>query len=512
MPEAAPEDQAAPVGDRLHAAAPIGWGVWLLVLLLAPLVVIEIRNALARPFWSDEVCTAIMAMLASPSKIWEALARSADTQPPFFFLLTAFGNRLVTDQHLAFRLPALVGFFCVPVCLYLFVARRAGVMAGLIASLVPMMTSFQTYASEARPYGFELGCVAAGLLFWQRLERSRGYAVPLALALAAAVASHYYALIAIGAIFVGEFVRLIRTREIRWSAWIPFAIAVTPFVVGLPLMKAIREYYGEHFWAHNSMQGLFLSYAALTGLGTSMTIGVIAVLWVILIVKMFATEKRFKPEECAVAAFWLLLPAFVSVILIVAHGGLVPRYVMSMVLGLAVAAGVVAGNVKPQAAATVLAVLLVNHAFGLMNHGLSVFRGQSRSPVANSMATVLQDFVREFPVSQPIVVSSATDYLTLNFYSGPEIKSRMLALVDPPEAVRAIGTDSGDLEVMALKQFTPINIQPFSKFRREHQHFLMFSTSNSFDWWPERLSHDGHTVVLRRAEGPYQLYEVQLQP
>src|SRR5262245_13826661 len=226
---AAPRRTAAvrPAIARLSVPS-IRWGIWVLAALLLPAVVTEVRSASTRPFWSDEVCTFAVASRRAPAAIWEALAHATDTQPPFFYILTALPQYIVTDPHLAYRIFPMAAFFLVPFCVYLFVARRVGVAAGLVAALIPLSSGFQGYASEARPYSLEVAFFALALVCWQRLDRSRWYGVPLALALASAVASHYYAVMALPAFVAAEALRWYRTREWRVAAWAPFVVAVLP--------------------------------------------------------------------------------------------------------------------------------------------------------------------------------------------------------------------------------------------------------------------------------------------
>lgn len=233
-----------------------GWGLWILAALLLPAAVTDVRDALTRPFWADEICTAAVAHLASPSAIWDALSHAADTQPPFFYIATALGKHVVSDEHLAFRLPALVGFYCVPFCLYLFVARRAGVMGGLVAALVPILSGFQGYVTEARPYALEVGFLALAMVCWQRIETSRWFSVPMGLCLAGAVASHYYGVLTIPAFFLAEAVRVYRTREIRYAALAALVASPVPLLIALPVMRSARDFYGAHFWAGHSLQAL----------------------------------------------------------------------------------------------------------------------------------------------------------------------------------------------------------------------------------------------------------------
>jgi Dolichyl-phosphate-mannose-protein mannosyltransferase len=500
------------------------WGLLVLVALIVPALVLELRSAQTRPYWYDEICTAALASLGTPSAIWDSLAKGVDTQPPLFFFVTALGRKLVANDHVAFRLPAMVGFFAVPFCLYAFVSRRLGVLSGLVAAVVPLVSGAQDYASEARPYGFEIGCFAVALLCWQRLERSRWYSVPLAGFLAAALGVHYYAILVLPGFALAELVRLYRTRRFRLSAWVPMIVSVAPVIVALPLMRVMKGLYADHFWSHDTLLSLAVAYSSLTGLGSVLTAGAIAVLLGLLSVRIFgrsvtplhaslieSAHDTVPLEESVIAAFLLCLPVVVFVALKFTQGGLMMRYVLTTVLGLSIASAFAAAWVGRRATAALLVVLLVSYGCTSALRGRLLFHVRSASPAENSIAPAVEQMLRDVPSPHDVVVSSGPDYFQLVRYASPETQARMRTLVDPEAALQAIQTDSVDIEEPLLRPYLPINVQRFSDFRQPARRFLLLSSATMFDWWPARLVRDGHQLILRKQEGDWRLFEVQLR-
>jgi hypothetical protein len=84
-----------------------GIAVLLLILLAAGLC--SALHAVAKPFWYDEICTVILCRLPSAPEIWKALDNAADTNPPVFYLAARLSRQLVSDEHLGYRFPSIVG-------------------------------------------------------------------------------------------------------------------------------------------------------------------------------------------------------------------------------------------------------------------------------------------------------------------------------------------------------------------------------------------------------------------
>jgi hypothetical protein len=498
------------------------WGSAALAFIIVVTAVVEARTAMTRPFWYDELCTVAVASQHSAAAIWSALASAVDAQPFFFHMVSAAGAGLAGGSEFGYRLPGLVGFLWVPVCLYVFVARRAGVIAGLIAAIIPILSGFEPYAAEARPYGFWVGCLAVALVCWQQLERSRWAVVPFAVALWMAVASHYYGILSVPAFVLGEAIRWHRTRQLRLAVWIPLALCVAPLFFALPLIRTIRTTYGDHFWAQNNRLFLLLTYSQLTGLGEVLTAGIMFILFVLLVNLSFPVIRRaqpwirpqpndrIRPEECVAALYLLTVPIVTSIALTLTHGGMVMRYVLPTVLGLSIATAFVVTDLGANIAPLVLAVLIVSFGFSYLGRGLFVFRGQSGVAVENSALPAVERLIAPLPPDIPVVVSSGLDYLPLAFYAGPATRNRLVNLVDPKEALAAINTDTVDINGPLLARYLPLNVRDFSAFRATHHRFFLLSSGNTFDWWPGRFVREGHTVTLRGAAGGYRLYEVVL--
>ncbi len=98
----------------------------------------------------------------------------------------------------------------------------------------------------------------------------------------------------------------------------------------------------------------------------------------------------------------------------------------------------------------------------------------------------------------PVVVSDAIDYLPVIYYASPEWRKRLVMLVDPPEAVKYVGSNSTDIEMQLMRDYSPFQVYDFQPFVAQHPVFLLYSSHEGFgdDWWVPRLFRDGYTFKM----------------
>jgi hypothetical protein len=126
--------------------------------------------------------------------------RLTDTTPPFYFLLAWFWAHLFGYGEAGLRsLSALVGVLTVPVAYAagtkLF-SRRAGLIVAALTACNPMLV---WYSQEARSYALLVLLTTVALLAFAHLRTrpTRGWMVTWVIAAALALATHYYAALAI---------------------------------------------------------------------------------------------------------------------------------------------------------------------------------------------------------------------------------------------------------------------------------------------------------------------------
>jgi len=330
-----------------HAWLPLGG-------CCAVLIWLSLRASAARPFWFDELLTFHTARLPDFAALWLALSRAADIQPPLFYVTTAAAQKLFGSSEVATRLPALAGYLLMTVCLYLFVRRRTNVLFGCVAALFPAVTEAFRYSYEARPYGLLLGFSALALLCWQRAISAgtaghRKFALAgLWLSVSLAVSFHYYAVLVLIPIAIGEAVRVLRRRALD----IPIAVAAglggLVVVVYLPLIRAGVAVHSGHPWNTVTPRLIFDAFQfALGPAAVPLAFSFVALYplhWLDRVAEPSAEGTGLTADETGACLGFVLLPAFGYLVGRAFTHMLAERYVISLVVGFAVRLRALSGD------------------------------------------------------------------------------------------------------------------------------------------------------------------------
>jgi hypothetical protein len=462
--------------------------------------------------------------LPSASAVWKALGNAADSNPPFFYLILRWTRHLVPDDHLGYRLPSILGLLGTISCIYVILSRRVDQLSAFVGATFVLCTPLASFAYEARPYALMLGCISVATLAWQRADDSKLYFLLLTLALAAAVSVHYYAVLVWPAFVIGEASVWVFKRRFRIGTWVALVVSTLPLLFFAKLLFNLRQYYGQHFWAHISVGQLFLVHDWLFNVGGywgwTFAVGITAIFLYLGIAEtellVWSGQRQPKEsvlpiEEQVLILMLLWLPIIAFVAATVSHGGMKDRYMLPTVLGGALAVGYLTSKV-PTLLRTLLLVLLLM-TYGLSSVGVvkSALQGSLLEPRAAATSQV-RDIVAEYSESGlPIVISSGFRYLPMAYYAPAGATRKLYAVADPRAAVTFTGTDTIDLALLVHRRYFPLQVEEYGNFVSSHREFFLVSEGGDFDWLPARLSHDGHTVRLLSA-GTTTVYKVTLSP
>ena len=160
----------------------------------------------------------------------------------------------------ALRLPALLGFLLMQVCLFFFVRNLAGERAGVVAAAFPTQTAALYYSADGRPYGLMLGLYALALWCWQVATREagnrehgtgnrrRGWAlVGLAASIAATINTHYYGLLLLGPVCAAEGFRSLQRRRMDWPVVAAICAGMAGFAAAWPFLQAADEFRKNYY-------------------------------------------------------------------------------------------------------------------------------------------------------------------------------------------------------------------------------------------------------------------------
>ena len=467
--------------------------------------------------WNDELYTYYIARLPSMHDVWNALMSRGEQTPPFFFVITRLSFRLFGVNHVSIRLPEILAFWTMTVCLYVFVRRRMSAISALCAAAFPLVTMAFPYAYEARPYGLVLGFAALALLSWQAATNTAGRArvltlVCLTASLAAVVSTHYYGVFVLVPLALGEAVRTITSRRLDIAVWAALAIAVVPLAWHLPLIKAGTAYSGAFWsppqWVNVPDFYLDLLAPALIPVGAILTLAAIHH-------AVFGPgtspsdddERRPLPlHEIAAIAGFLFIPLASVVAAKLVTGAFVNRYALAAVIGVSVIAGLTTElafrrrpAVRPLVAACLAGWFVLSQARELVQPtGVSLpVRPVSVARPAEWVAAVGD---RDLP----LVVADPHSFIVLSHYGAHGITPRIVYLADPDRALKLLGHNSVERGMVDLIQpWFHMNVVRFEPFVAEHTRFLVYGNfvQQSFLNWllPELRARGWHTELLNNA-------------
>ncbi len=399
--------------------------------------------------WFDEIYTLYQSRL-SLHGLWHALHAGFDFNPPLVYLLTKASDAPYGEGLIATRLPEMLGFWIFCVCLFRFVSKRAGPLAGFSAMVLPMLTGAFYYAYDARPPGLVLGFCGLALVAWQRSLESRRQNTFLglfSLALFAACMTHCYAVTVAAPFGMAELVKSARIRRTEYRRWAALVVPVLLAALAyLPLLHAYRKTEGGTVWLDFSP--LRLGQIG-TFYGFLLTPCILFVLLIVALLAIRQTSLRLSSRfvECEItepvllemvlAAGFLILPVVGLILALSLHSPFYDRYFVQAVAGFCILAGFGVGvgkraNWIPFVLAGAMAVWLATNVSSVLWHRS---HGQTEALVEPSSGFSLNSSLKGPLANYQMVVSAARkgerivvlwplDFVYLVKYA-PELRSQL---------------------------------------------------------------------------------------
>jgi 4-amino-4-deoxy-L-arabinose transferase-like glycosyltransferase len=508
--------------DRLErpvAVALDAWRRWILGAILA--VYLGIAGLLAhyKLFWNDELFTVYIARIPTVPDVWAFLATGVEQTPPTFHLLSRWVIHTLGEHHVTVRLPSILAVGVLGICLFVVVSRRTSPAYGFIAMLFPLTTQAFLYAYEARPYALVLAFSAASLLCWTSAADGRRRALSLAVlavTLAAALCSHYYAVLVFLPLAAGELARSLDRRRVDLGIWLAFSVATIPLFVFLPLIQSGRKL-AATFWARPQWQQMADFYQHVLSPASVPLLVIVLGLAVYGLArasdggKSAATGAAPPPRHEIVAALgYLALPVVAVLVAKLVTGAFTDRYALPAVLGVAIIVSWGAHQLLDHRATlgAILAALLT----GWFVAFVGVIPALQLRQVRAEPQRVYRFLQTAAPGDQPVVIAGPHSFFELTYYAPPALASRLAYLVDPAAALHYVGTDTVDLGMREFGRRTGLRVEPYRTYLSTHPRFLLYVDRSPWNWLLPALSAAGARFEVVALDGPGSLYLVQPGP
>jgi dolichyl-phosphate-mannose-protein mannosyltransferase len=400
---------------------------------------------------NDELLEIAAATAPAPAEVVSYLAAGVDYNPPLSHFLVRASLATFGGSDWAARLPSFLGVLTLLVCLYIFVSRWLSRSYGVLAMLVVLCLPVRIYAREARPYGLVLGLAALALVFYQQAARpGRGGRRALALSGFAVVngclpASHYYAVLVVGAWLLAEAVKSWGSRRADWPLLL---CTVAPPAIVLALMANVMRAQHQqlaHYFAKGNILSFNHGYESIQidplvyGMAAIFILGAAAANLVRQEVVGTFRLPGGSNQQLVLGLGLLLLPLEGAVLTQFVTHAYLPRYFLAAAIGFSIGVCycvVLLDSMVPGATMGVVAAL----SLGFANIVTQEFSHPVERPFPSSELNAM---------SSPVLFDAPVEYLRVLHYA-PALRSKLLAIADPAASLRSRAYDTDDRIMLAL--------------------------------------------------------------
>jgi hypothetical protein len=484
----------------------VAWAVFTVIYAIPTVYLAHLKL-----FWDDEFFTLYLSRTPTWHDLLQALATGADQHPPSFYYLTHLMTTVFGSGHVTVRLPAILGFWLLCICLYEIVRDLATPEWAVVAMFFPLSTGFYFYASEARGYGMVCGFSALAMLSWMRstAHRKRTIYIPLlAVSLAAAVASHYYAGLVVVALALGELIRTRYTKKIDWPIWIAFIGTCVPILAFLGTIRSARGY-SSHFWAIPVWSDAIAFYPNQFGLGAFAVLGTLAIALSFRVIRgrqidEWATWRKpsWNPWQAVAICTLAALPVPTMLLAKFITHGFTPRYCIFAIVGVTVLLFYFISRFALRRSAAAIGIVACVLIFLLQVRQLNSTYKEGRAELDEDVRAL-----SSLP-DAPIVLMEVSVAHRLSYYAPRRLASRLVFVADANSSISYLKQDTVDRGLLDLRFWFPINIVRADSFLTDNPQFYVFGQTSSWSWLTFDMPKWGETKLLGRGEEGRLLFSV----
>ncbi len=480
----------------------------LLALILVLTATIALFWSQNRPLDQDEAFVLQTDSVASISKLIEVQRHYPISLDPLFYHLLGHASlQLFGATAFAIRLPSLLGYLLMQLCLFAVAKRIAGARAGIIAASIPAITATLFFAQQARPYGVLLGLGALLLLAYQHSTRDvnrTGWLITLALSLALALNTHYFAILLLLPLYAAELARIAQRRSIDWPVVFAIVIGSAGALLTLPFQKGAGEFRKHYYNAGKvglhaitqSYRALFINYTHYTLRAQHILIGLLlvgallflAALWL----RLRANEPSLPLAEKTFLLVLAILPFFGFLLARFVTHSIEVRYILPAILGLSVLIAIAALPLYRDGRLTVplaCALLLWIAAAGAERIHDARILSAMQQPALQVAGAPAGD--------APIYMQNMGNFDELGSHiSDSSLRSRIALVYSAPLEIELAHHDTQSLTAEHMKHFTGYTITRYEDLRRQPgAHLMILYHGGGWNWLDLQLVRDHATIT-----------------
>jgi 4-amino-4-deoxy-L-arabinose transferase-like glycosyltransferase len=418
-----------------------------------------------------------------------------------FLSIKAFGA-----GAFALRLPSLLGYLLMQLCLFFFVRRIANEHAALFAMAFPAITATLFYSAEGRPYGLLLGFYGLAMLSWQTATRHKsqrtGSLIVFALAVALTLNTHYFGVLLLLPLCAAELFRTIERRRLDLPVAAAILIGMACIAFALPFERSAAEFRKNYYNAGEvsyhaitqAYRSLFMNYTqASLSIQHFAAIGLVvfaALLIIGSILQLRGKDLHLPNAELVFLIVLAALPFFGFLLAFFVTHSIEVRYVLGAILALSVLLSFAALPLlrSKNAAALTLSVLAL----------AIVVTGAIRIHAEQSKTNAFMTSLTLSPQIKAAILSSPTGLLYLQemgtfevasyYESDPDLRSRMALVYSSNQELLWSQRDTESLTALHMRSFTGFPIVPYEQLSTEHGDHVFILLHSGWNWTDQALA------------------------
>ena len=492
--------------------------LWLAFLLLLS-TTLSLVWSHTRLMWNDEFLSFYTDSVATFHQvILVQLHHPISLDPPTYHLLSHLCMDILGRKAIALRLPALAGFLLFQLCLFFFVRRIAGDRSAIIAAAIPTLTASFHYSVEARPYGLLLGFYALSLLCWQiatQFDDSPANTshpsrllplIGLALSIALAITSHYFGVLILIPVSLGELSRILIRKRIDFGVLTALILGLASVGLILPFKRALMAYQ-QHYYTGVTVEKIAESYRGLVYRYTwsdSAQKLTHYLLLIVALVLLFEGYQRFKRRPAAEHAYtWIalaamaLLPFFGYLFGRFVTHTMEVRYVIAALIAFAATLGIVLERKLRSTTfyyATVALILIA--AVALNTYSILQERRNSAAILASLHPSPALSAQLAANPDAPLYIQSLGLFFVDSYYTAdPALRSRITLLYSAPREITYLQHDTYAISAENMKHFTRLPLADENQLQQQPPPHLVIQIHDGWDWTTKAFAAEHATVT-----------------
>jgi hypothetical protein len=507
----------------------MSWPAWLALLLTA---VISLGWSHYRLMDNDEFLVLWTDGVGSLARMVHIqLATPISLDPLVYHSLAHIALKAIHEPQalhpdaFALRLPSLLGYLLMQVCLYKFMRRATAGIAGgdgaaVFAMAFPALTGTLFYAVEGRPYGLLLGLYALALVSWQsaiRVDANRRVAlITLAAAVALTLNTHYFGVLLLVPLCGAELYRTfdrgpqaLARRRLDWPVVAAIVAGMASLACVLPFEKAAAVYRKHYYNAGEvGWHAITMAYRTLLMDYTHYSMRVQHVLAAVFVLAtaafLWGCYWQMRRRELALGdaeiVFLIGLAALPFFGFLLAHyvtHSYEVRYVLGAVVGIAPLLAMTLMPVfrRDWAGRVVLAGLFVAIAVvGLVR--MESERQTTRGIMASLVVSPAMKAELLATPTQTLYIQNLGQFATAAYYEpDAEVRRRMALVYSSDEEMRWRHRDTNALTAMNMQAFTPLTTVQYESLKTQPGEHVFMLFEGGWEWTAEAFAADGAVVT-----------------